>query len=191
MNQSLIVKKIRRFGIRDWWNYLMDSLFYFWFDPTILAVSVFDDSSMDCCPWQMRRATLPTAEILSGKTAWAFLVCGFLRKIIQKNILKIWQKLRETFGSYMLNSTANPAHFHSNWAGLAVHFSRQLLNSSQDFLLRFDNLIFIYFFKYKTIETHDRSFLLLNISAVGSVVLSVSLSNIPLRLLHYKTEPKS
>ena len=34
---------------------------------------------------------------------------------------------------------------------------------------RFDILIFIYFFKYKTIETHVRAFLSLNISAVGSV----------------------
>ena len=30
-------------------------------------------------------------------------------------------------------------------------------------------LIFIYFFKYKTIETHARTFLPLNISALGSV----------------------
>ena len=33
----------------------------------------------------------------------------------------------------------------------------------------FNILIFIYFFKYKTIETHARAFLPLNISAVGSV----------------------
>ena len=33
----------------------------------------------------------------------------------------------------------------------------------------FNVLIFIYFFKYKTIETHARAFLPLNISAVGSV----------------------
>ena len=26
------------------------------------------------------------------------------------------------FGSYLINSTANPAHFHSNWAGLALLF---------------------------------------------------------------------
>ena len=34
---------------------------------------------------------------------------------------------------------------------------------------RFDILIFIYLFKYKTIETHARAFLPLNISTVGSV----------------------
>ena len=52
-----------------------------------------------------------------------------------------------------------------NWAGLAVLFSRQLLNGSQDFNI----LIFIYFLKYKTIKTHARALLPLNISAVGSV----------------------
>ena len=34
---------------------------------------------------------------------------------------------------------------------------------------RFSTLIIIYFFKYETIETHDRAFLPLNISAVGNV----------------------
>ena len=32
----------------------------------------------------------------------------------------------------LLNGTANPAHFHTNWAGLAVLFSRQLTNKSHD-----------------------------------------------------------
>ena len=37
------------------------------------------------------------------------------------------------------------------------------------FLFRFNTLIFIHFFKYKTIETHARTFSPLNISVVGSV----------------------
>ena len=37
------------------------------------------------------------------------------------------------FGSYLLNSTANPAHFHSNWAESAVLFSRYLPNGTHDF----------------------------------------------------------
>ena len=45
------------------------------------------------------------------------------------------KKSWEPFGSYLLNSTANPAHFHPNWAGLAVLFSRQLLNGSQVFFI--------------------------------------------------------
>ena len=79
--------------------------------------------------------TLPTAEMLNGKNARVFLVCGFLTISFKKNILKIGKKSWEPFGSYLLNSTANPAHFHPNWAGLAVLFSRQLLNGSQDFFL--------------------------------------------------------
>ena len=37
--------------------------------------------------------TLPTAEILSGKNARAFLVCGFLMKSFKKHILKILKKI--------------------------------------------------------------------------------------------------
>jgi len=51
---------------------------------------------------------------------------------INKEKLKSW----EPFRNCLLNSTANPAHFHQNWAGLDVLlniFSRQLLNGSQDF----------------------------------------------------------
>ena len=93
-----------------------------------------------------RPVTLATAEILRGKNARAFLVCGFFMKSFKKNILKIWKKSWEPFGSYLLNSTVNPAHFHPNWAGLAVLFSRQLLNGSQDFFFCFHVLIFIIFF---------------------------------------------
>ena len=68
------------------------------------------------------------------------------------------KKSWEPFRSCLLNSTANPAHFHPNWAGLAVLFSRQLLKGSQDFFFHFYILILIYFFKYQTIETHARAF---------------------------------
>ena len=37
-----------------------------------------------------------------------------------ENMKKQW----ELFGSYLLNSTANPAPFEWKWAGLAVLFSR-------------------------------------------------------------------
>ena len=67
--------------------------------------------------------TLPIAEIIWVKNVRAIVVCGFLLKL-KKYILKIKKKSWEPFGSYLLNSTANPAHFHSNWAGLAVLFSR-------------------------------------------------------------------
>jgi hypothetical protein len=41
-------------------------------------------------------------------------------KLIKKTILKIWEKSWEPFGSYLLNSTANPAQVEWKWAGLAV-----------------------------------------------------------------------
>ena len=104
----------------------------------------------------------------SGKNARAFLVCGFLMKLFKKNILKIWKKSWEPFGSYLLNSTANPAHFHPNWAGLAVLFSRQLLNGFHDFFHIFRILLLNDFIKNpQTRNTH--AFLPLNISPVGSV----------------------
>ena len=62
------------------------------------------------------------------------------------------EKCWEPFRICLLNSTANPAHFHKNWAELAVLFSRQILNGSQDFFL-FNIFFFIYFFKYEIVET--------------------------------------
>ena len=76
----------------------------------------------------------------------------------------------------LLNSTANSANFHPKWAGLAVLFSRQILNSSQDFFL-FNILIFIYFLKYETIETHARAFLTLNILGIGTVTSDIKISS--------------
>jgi hypothetical protein len=56
---------------------------------------------------------------------------------------------------------------------LAVLISRQILNGSQDYFLLFNTLIFIYFFKYETIETYACAFLSLIILAVGTVVRDV------------------
>ena len=49
-------------------------------------------------------------------------------------------------------------------AVLAVLFSKQILNDSQDFFV-LDILIFNYVFKYETIETHAQAFLTLIILA--------------------------
>ena len=48
-------------------------------------------------------------------------ICGLwiLMKKREIYILKVWKKLWE-----LLNSTANPGHFHSNWTGLAVLFRK-------------------------------------------------------------------
>ena len=66
--------------------------------------------------------TPPISEIIWVKNVRAIVVCGFLMKWLKKYILKIWKKSWVPFGSYLLNSTANPAHFHLNWAGLAGNF---------------------------------------------------------------------
>ena len=48
--------------------------------------------------------------------------CGLwvLNEMIKKYIVEIWKKLWVPFGSYLLNSTANPAQFEWKLAGLAV-----------------------------------------------------------------------
>ena len=80
----------------------------------------------------------------------------------EKSKLKSW----ELFNCCLLNNTANPAHIHQNWARLAVLFSRQILSGSQAFFL-FSIFIFIYSFKYETIdEIHACTFLTLNILAI-------------------------
>ena len=73
--------------------------------------------------------TLPTAEILSGKNARAFLVCGFL----MKSFKKIPCKHEKDCGSRLEVTISSP--FYPYWAGLVVLFIRQLLNGSQDFFL--------------------------------------------------------
>ena len=47
-----------------------------------------------------------------------------LNEIIKRMYPESLKKMWVPFGSYLLNSIANQAHFHSNWAGLAVLFSR-------------------------------------------------------------------
>ena len=74
--------------------------------------------------YSRKDATPSIPEIIWVKNVRAILVCGFLMKSLKKHILKIWKKSWVPFGSYLLNSTANPAHFHSNWAELSVLFSR-------------------------------------------------------------------
>ena len=54
------------------------------------------------------------------------------------------KKSWEEFGSCLLNSTANLYHFHLNWAGLAVLFSRQLQNGSHECFSYFWYIFFNY-----------------------------------------------
>ena len=83
----------------------------------------------------------------------------------------------EPFGSCLLHSIANPAHFHLNWAGLAVLFSRQILNGSQDFFFSFIHIkFFIHFSKYETIETYAREFFMVINFSIGRVICECSLT---------------
>ena len=91
--------------------------------------------------------TLPTAELLSGKNARAFLVCGFLMKSYKKNILNIRKKSWEFFGLDWL-------------CYLAGNFQMA------------PTIFFIfsgYFLSMNPQTRNARAFLTLNISAVGSV----------------------
>ena len=53
-------------------------------------------------------------EIIWVKNVRAIVVCGFLMKSLKNHILKIWKKLWVPFGSYLLNSTVNPANLSGN-----------------------------------------------------------------------------
>ena len=84
-------------------------------------------------------------------------------------------KFWEPFRSYQLNSTANPAHLPQNWAKFEVNgldWQCCLAGSSKraprififSIVLGAENLSYV-----KSIETHVRAFLPLNISAISSV----------------------
>ena len=70
-------------------------------------------------------ATPPNSEIIFVQNVGAKVeMISYLKKMNENENIKTKKKSWEPFRSYLLNSTANPAHFHSNWAGLAVLFSR-------------------------------------------------------------------
>ena len=82
-------------------------------------------------------------------------------------MLKIWKKKSwEPFGSCLLNSRANSHHFHLNWDGLAVLFSRQLQN---DFFFHIFSIIFLSYLIKNPQTTIAFTFLTHNISDIGGV----------------------
>ena len=93
--------------------------------------------------------------------------------------LKKW-KSWEPFGSYQLNSTANPAHLPQNWAYFEVNgldWQCCLAGSSQ----RAPRILIFsiamgadYSFYVKTIETHARAFFKVIIFSISSVQASVT-----------------
>ena len=70
------------------------------------------------------------------------------------------------------HSQSSPILVEMGWIGCAIWqaTSKQL----PGFFFLFNILIFIYFFKYETIETHARAFLTLNILSIGTVMFSAN-----------------
>ena len=128
-------------------------------------------------------------KIIWSKNVRAIVFCGFLMKSLKKHTLKIWKKSWVPFGSYLPNSTANPTHFHLNWAESAVLFSRQLPNGTHNFFSTF------YFIKNPQ-TTIPLTFVTHIISSIGGVCLlvktikrniQVTLSTVVLASLNCKT----
>ena len=67
------------------------------------------------------------------------------------------------------HSQPSPTYVKIGWISCAIKQATSKQLTGFFFRLKFNTLILIYFFKYKTIETHVGAFLPLNISAVGSV----------------------
>jgi hypothetical protein len=83
----------------------------------------------------------------------------------QLNKLKTW----EPFLSYQLNSTANSAHLPQNWAKLAKLAVLFCSKTTSGILIFSFAMGADYSFYVKTIETHARAFLALNILAIDRV----------------------
>ena len=98
--------------------------------------------------------------------------CGLwvLNEMILKKYAESLKKSWQPFRSCLLNSRANPAKLGWKWAGfgLAVLFSRQLLNGSHDLFQTFSIYFFNYFIKNPQ-TTMALPFLTHNISAIGGV----------------------
>jgi hypothetical protein len=60
---------------------------------------------------------------------------SYFKKLIKTKILKRRKKILGAVYICLLNSKANSAQFWWKWAGLAVVFSKQILNNSQFFFL--------------------------------------------------------
>ena len=127
---ELLQQKWFPFGKKNWWKACLPSLQdkTKTQDRTLHWKFLPHENYGDWCPC----STLPRPSEKSEKN-WSTQAKSFLTSHLwHKAILKVWKKSWEPFRIYQLTSTANSAHFHPNWAGLAVLFSRQLLNGSQD-----------------------------------------------------------
>ena len=112
--------------------------------------------------------TPPISEIIWVKNVRAIVVCGFLMKWLKKYILKIKKKSWEPFGSYLLNSKANPAHLSGNGLDWLCYLAGNSKTAATIFFI-FSGYFFLNDFIKNPQTRNARAFLPLNISAVGSV----------------------
>ena len=75
--------------------------FWSWWDSSLKKMSTVSTPS--------------NSEIICGQNVGKKVVCGMILFSKKKAMLKIWKKSWVPFRSYLLNSTANPAHLHSNF----------------------------------------------------------------------------
>ena len=73
------------------------------------------------------------------------------------------------FRSCLINSTAKSAYFHLNWGGLAVLFSGQIVNGSQDFFCLFYTDFFLFNKKSTLQNTFECAFSRLISNGIDSV----------------------
>ena len=87
-------------------------------------------------------------------------------------IIKILKRKKKILGAVQKlpgKQHSQSSQFSPRLGWIGCDIQQATYKGSQNFFFRFNILILIYFFKYKTIETHAPAFLPLNISAVGSV----------------------
>ena len=110
-------------------------------------------------------------EILCVKNVWAFVVCGFLIKTIKKGCAENLKRNCVIRWSYLLNSTANPAHFHSNYDGLAVLFIQQVTSKQLPLFFHIFSIFKKLYFIKNPQTTNAHTFLTHSISAIGGVAI--------------------
>ena len=122
----------------SWWMIAISSHWFFWKEFSWKLSWWILDDILGKFRWQIVnfvsfRHTTHSLNIKWQKCAGMGLN-GFIFKKIDKNWrVRMKKKSWELFRRCLLNSKANPAQLGWKLAGLAVLFSSQLLNGSQDF----------------------------------------------------------
>ena len=117
--------------------------------------------------------TLLIAEILSGKNARAWVSMDFTQDKFWAPIAIEKIKILGAFWELPAKQHCQSSPFSPKVGCIGCAIQQATSKGLPGFFFRFNILILIHFFKYKTIETHARAFMRLNISAVGSVISKI------------------